>query len=115
MIRKVVIALAGCALVASLAFAQPRDEQTTKAVTVTGTIITDTQDGVAANYQPLRTLVVRQDNAAKPARYTLNGPGHIVDKRGYLVRNAIQPGAHVRVFYTGNGADRVIDHVLLLD
>jgi hypothetical protein len=117
---KKIVTLACCALVAPLAFGQTRSnhEGTTtieQTVTVTGTIITATEDGAAASYQPANTLVIRQDNAAKPARYTLDGPGHVVDKRGDPVITAVQPGTRVRVFYTNVGDQRVIDHVVVLN
>ena len=118
---KTIVALACCALVAPLAFGQTRSghhNQTTtvqETVTVTGTIITAAEDGAAANYQPAKTLVIRQDDAAKPARYMLNGPGHVVDKRGDPVLTAVQPGTRVRVFYTNVGDQKVIDHVVVLN
>ena len=119
---KTLVTLACCALVAPLAFGQTRShhkgttnttvEQT---VTVTGTIITAAEDGAAAKYQPAKTLVIRQDDAAKPGRYTLDGPGHIVDKRGDPVLTTVQPGTRVRVFYTNVGDQKMIDHVVVLD
>ena len=120
--KTMVTTLACCALVAPLAFGQTRShhkgtttttvEQT---VTVTGTIITAAEDGAAANYQPPKTLVIRQDDAAKPGRYTLDGPGRIVDKKGDPIVTAVQPGTRVRVFYTSVGDQKVIDHVVVLD
>jgi hypothetical protein len=117
---KTIVTLACCALVAPLAFGQTRSTHngTTKVekpITVTGTIITATEDGAAASYQPAKTLVIRQDNAAKPARYTLDGPGHVVDKRGDPVVTSVQPGTRVRVFYTNIGDQRLIDHVVVLN
>jgi len=117
---KTIVTLACCALVAPLAFGQTRSnhEGTTtidQTVTVTGTIITAAEDGAAAAYQPVKTLVIRQDSAAKPARYTLNGPGHVVDKRGDPVLTAVQPGTRVRVFYTNVGDQRMIDHIVVLN
>jgi|SRR6516164_3219602 hypothetical protein len=117
---KLIVTLACCALIAPLVFGQTRSnhEGTTtieETVTVTGTIITAAEDGAAASYQPAKTLVIRQDNAAKPARYTLDGPGHVVDNRGYPVLTAVQPGTRVRVFYTNSGDQRVIDHVVVLN
>ena len=112
MTKKATVVLACCALVAPLAFGQTTIEQS---VTVTGTIITAAEDGAAASYQPAKTLVIRQDNASRPQRYTLEGPGHVVDKRGNPVVAAVQPGTRVRVFYTNNGDQRVIDHVVVLN
>jgi hypothetical protein len=88
------------------------DHRTNK---VTGKIITTTAEGAAANYQPVKTLVVREDRSNKPGSYVLNGPGHIVDKTGALVQSAVRPGARVRVYYTNAGDQRMIDHVVVLD
>ena len=118
---KTIVTLACCALVAPLAFGQTRSHHKSKTttteqtVTVTGTIITAAEDGAATSYQPAKTLVIRQDNVSKPARYTLNGAGHVVDKNGATVVTAVQPGTHVRVFYTNVGDQRVIDHVVVMD
>ena len=69
MIKKTIVILA-CGALASMAFAQPRsthETQTTTAaeqpITVTGTIITAIEEGAAANYQPAKTLVVREDRS----------------------------------------------------
>jgi len=117
---RIIVTLACCALVAPLAFGQTRShhKRTTTAdqtVTVTGTVITAAEDGAATSYQPAKTLVIRQDDATKPATYTLNGPGHVVDKRGAPVTTAVQPGTNVRVFYTNVGDQRLIDHVVVMN
>jgi len=109
-----------CALFTSLAFAQPGSNGTSKAtgnaeaITVTGTIIKmTTEDGSAANYQPVKTLVVREDRSNAPGTYVLNGLGHVVDKNGEVIRTAIKPGAHVRVYYANVGDQRMVDHVVV--
>jgi lipoprotein-anchoring transpeptidase ErfK/SrfK len=117
---KTIVTLACCALIAPLGFGKSHPKHrgkttTTTAITVTGTIITAAEDGAAANYQPAKTLVIRQDNAADPGRYTLDRPGHIVDKRGHPVVTSVQPGTRVRVYYANVGDQKVIDHVVVLD
>ena len=117
---RTIVTLACCALVAPLAFGQTRSAhngttETQTTVTVTGTIITATEDGAAASYQPAKTLVIRQDNAAKPVSYTIDGRGHVVDKKGDPVIASVRPGTRVRVFYTNVGDQRMIDHVVVLN
>jgi hypothetical protein len=117
--KKTIITLV-CLLLAPLAFAQPsstnKKQTTTEGVTVTGTIIKMTsEEGAAASYQPLKTLVVREDKSNNPGRYVLNGRGHVVNKAGEIVQTAIKPGARVRVFYADTGDSRAIDRVVLLD
>jgi tRNA splicing endonuclease len=110
----------GCLLLAPLAFAQPnstnKKQTTTEPVTVTGAIIKMTaEEGSAANYQPIRTLVIREDNSKSAARYVVNGRGHVLNKAGQVVQTAIKPGARLRVYYANTSDLRTIDHVVLLD
>src|SRR5690348_7618726 len=102
--KKPLAILTCCALLTSVAFAQTKDTSkatgNTEAITVTGTIIKmTTGEGSAANYQPAKTLVVREDRSNTPGSYVLNGPGHVLNKNGEVVRTAIKPGTHVRVYY----------------
>jgi hypothetical protein len=117
--KNIIITLAWL-LLAPLAFAQPsstnKKQTTAESITVTGAVIKMTAgEGSAASYQPLRTLVVREDSSKNADRYVLNGFGHVVDKTGKVVQTAIKPGARVRVFYANTGDLRTIDHVVLLD
>jgi hypothetical protein len=118
--KKTIITLACCALIAPLAFAQTRSthkkQKTTREepVTVTGMILkTTTEEGAAANYQPLKTLVVREDRSNNPGKYVLDGPGHVVNRRGELVQTAIKPGTRVHVYYVNTGDLRMVDHVVV--
>jgi len=84
--RKTVVTLACCALIAPLAFAQTRKKQTVtteQPITVTGTVVkTTSEEGAAANYQPFKTLVVREDHSNRPGHYVLEGAGHVVNRKG---------------------------------
>jgi hypothetical protein len=121
MFKKTIIILACGALFAPVAFAQTRSthkKQTTAAteqpITVTGTIIKmTTGEGSAANYQPFKTLVVREDRSNTPGSYVLNGPGHVVNKNGEQIQTAIKPGALVQVYSVSTGDSRMIDHVVV--
>ena len=117
MIKNTIVILACSALIAPLAFTQTRSthqRRTTTAteqpITVTGTIITTTEEGSAAIYQPFKTLVVSKDT---PGSYVLNGPGHVVNNYGEVIRTAIKPGTHVRVYYVNTGGLRMVDHVVV--
>ena len=73
--KKPITILICCTLVAPLAFAQPQSKgkrqgaSTTEEITVTGTIIKMTsEEGSAANYQPVKTLVVREDRSNTPGQ-----------------------------------------------
>jgi hypothetical protein len=120
MIKNTIVILACSALFAPVAFAQPRSTHqrqtitiTEQPITVTGTIITAIKEGSAANYQPVKTLVIREDRSNSPGSYVLNGPGHVVNKNGEVIRTAIKPGTHVRVYYVNAGDLRMVDHVVV--
>ena len=72
-----------------------------------------TEEGAAANYQPFKTLVVRQDRSNTPGSYVFKGPGHVVNKNGEVIKTAIKPGTRVRVYYVNTGDSRVVDHVVV--
>jgi hypothetical protein len=118
--KKPITILICCALLAPLAFAQPESKgkgqgaSTTEAVTVTGTIIKMTsEEGSAANYQPDKTLVVREDRSNTPGSYVLNGRGHVVNKKGEAIQTAIKPGTRVHIYYANLGDSRMIDRVVV--
>ena len=116
--KKPIAVLVCCALLAPLAFAQPNEKKqaatTAEQITVTGAVIKMTsEDGSAANYQPIKTLVVREDRSNAPGTYVLNGPGHVVNKKGEIVQTAIKPGTHVQIFYANVGDSRTVDHVVV--
>jgi hypothetical protein len=122
MFKKTIVILACGALIAPMAFAQTRrsthkkqtNAATEQPITVTGTIIKmTTGEGSAANYQPFKTLVVREDRSNTPGSYVLSGPGHVVNKNGQVVQTAIKPGTHVRVYYVSTGDSRLVDHVVV--
>ena len=80
----------------------------------TGTIMKMTsEEGSAANYQPARTLVVREDRSNTPGSYVLNGRGHVVNKKGEVIQTAIKPGTHVRIYYANAGDSRIVDRVVV--
>jgi hypothetical protein len=119
-IMKRTIVTLTCMLITLLAFAQTGSNgrkqggTSTESVTVTGTIVTmTTEDGAAAGYQPIKTLVVREDGSNSSRRYVLDGPGHVVNKAGEVVQTAIKPGTRVSVYYVNTGDSRTVDHVVV--
>jgi hypothetical protein len=118
--KKPIAILVCCALVAPLAFAQPESKSkkqgtsTTEEITVTGTIIKMTsEEGSAANYQPFKTLVVREDRSNTPGSYVLNGRGRVVNKKGEVIQTAIKPGTRVHIYYANVGDSRMVDRVVV--
>ena len=118
--KKTIVTLACCAVLAPVAFAQTSSKDarqgtaTAEPITVTGTVIKmTTEEGATANYQPFKTLVVRQDRSNTPGSYVLKGPGHVVNKNGEVIQTAIKPGAHVRIYYANAGDSRIVDRVVV--
>src|SRR4030095_12702236 len=118
--KKTIVTLACCALLAPVGFTQTSSKgarqgtTTTEPITVTGTIIkTTTEEGPAARYQPPKTLVVREDGSNNRGSYVLSGPGHVVNKAGEVIRTAIKPGTHVRIYYADMGDFRMVDRIVV--
>ena len=107
-------------LFAPLAFAQPESKgkgqraTSSEEITVTGTITKMPSDeGSAANYQPVKTLVVREDRSNSPGTYVLNGRGHVLNKNGEVIRTEIKPGTHVSIYFVDMGDLHMVDRVVI--
>lgn len=112
--KKLIIGLA-CAVVAPFAFAQTTTEQTTTTAPATTTTTSTTYTaGAVSTYEPGRTIVVT-DEREGPVSFALHAPVRIVDKAGHVISRALTPKDHVRVYYTGNGETRVVEHVEVED
>src|ERR1051325_4459074 len=110
--KKVLISIACCALVAPLAFAKDsrKTTATEQGVTVTGASPAITvEGGDAARYQPRKTLVVLNQG---PGRYVLNARGHVFNSKGERVRSAIRPGTRVHVYFASYGGVKTLDRVV---
>ena len=115
--KKIIVTLA-CALIAPLAFAQTSrttTEQTTTATQPTTTTETTTTytAGTVTTYEPSKTIVVKSGEG--PVSFALGTAARIVNGAGNVVTSALRPGQHVRVYYTGTGETRVVDHVIVED
>jgi hypothetical protein len=118
--KKVIVSVACCALIAPLAFAKdPKQNRQASAameqgVTVSApNVTTAVESGEAASYQPSKTLVIRETAARDPGRYVLEGPNHILNSKGEIVRTKIGPGTRVRVHFASANGVRTIDHVVV--
>jgi ABC-type transport system substrate-binding protein len=114
--KKLIIGLA-CAVIAPFAFGQTTTtEQTTTTAPATTTTTTSTTytDGTVTTFEPGKTIVVR-DEREGPVSFALHAPVRVVDKAGHVISRALTPKDRVRVYYTGGGETRVVDHVEIED
>ena len=113
--KKIIIGLA-CAAVAPFAFAQTSTtttEQTTTAPATTTTSTTYTT-GEVTTYEPGKTIIVK-DEREGPVSFALHAPVRVVDRAGHVISRALTPKDRVKVYYTGTGETRVVDHVEVED
>src|SRR5437879_9225047 len=106
--KKLIIGLA-CAAVAPFAFAQT-STTTTEQTTTTSTTSTTYASGTVTTYEPGKTIVVK-DEREGPVSFALHAPVRIIDRAGHVVTRVLTPKDRVKVYYTGTGETRVIEHV----
>jgi hypothetical protein len=116
--KKVIIGVV-CALVAPLAFAQTgitnkQPTTTTQTTTTEPVTTTETTTGTVTTYEPGKTIVVR-DEQEGPVSFALHAPVRVVDRAGHIVKRALTSHDRVKVYYTGTGETRVVDHVEVED
>ena len=113
--KKLIIGLA-CAAVAPFAFGQTSttttEQTTTTAPATTSETTTSTTytAGTVTTYEPDKTIVVRDEHEG-PVSFALHAPVRVVDRAGHVVTRVLTPKDKVRVYYTGAGETRVVEHV----
>ena len=108
-----------CALLAPVAFAQTSTtttEQTTTAPVATTTTESTTtyEAGTVTTYTPGKTIVVKSERQG-PLSFALGTAARVVNGAGKIVTAPLRPGQKVKVYYTGNGDTRVVEHVQVED
>jgi hypothetical protein len=108
-----------CALIAPVAFAQTSattTEQTTTTAptTATTTETTTYETGTVSTYTPGKTIVVKSERQG-PVSFALGTAARVVDGAGKIVTAPLRAGQKVRVYYTGTGDTRVVEHVQVED
>ena len=115
--KRIIIGMA-CVLIASVGFAQTgiTSKQTTTVTEPTTTTQTTTtyESGTVTTYEPGKTIVIKREKEG-PVSFALGTPVRIVDKAGNVVKRALTPKDRVRVYYTGTGDTRVVEHVEVED
>jgi hypothetical protein len=108
-----------CALIAPVAFAQT-STTTTEQTTTTAPVATTTTEsttyevGTVDTYTPGKTIVVKSERQG-PVSFALGTAARIVNGAGKIVTAPLRPGQKVRVYYTGTGDTRVVEHVQVED
>jgi hypothetical protein len=107
-----------CALIAPVAFAQTStsttEQTTTTAPATTTTTSTTYEVGTVDTYAPGKTIVVKSERQG-PVSFALGTAARIVNGAGKIVTAPLRPGQKVRVYYTGTGDTRVVEHVQVED
>ena len=113
--KKIIIGLV-CAVVAPFAFAQTSttEQTTTTAPATTTTTSTTYTSGTVTTYEPGKTIVVR-DEREGPVSFALHAPVRVIDRAGHVVSRVLTPKDRVKVYYTGAGETRVVEHVEVED
>jgi len=101
-------------LLRHLRLRRPAQLQLTTTAPATTTTSTTYTSGAVTTYEPGKTIVVRSEKEG-PLSFALHAPVRIVDKAGHVVKRALTPKDKVRVYYTGTGETRVIEHVEVED
>jgi hypothetical protein len=65
-------------------------------------------------YEPNKTIVVK-DEREGPVSFAIKAPFRVVDRAGKVVTRTLTPKDRVKVYYTGTGETRVIEHVEVED
>jgi hypothetical protein len=114
--KKTIVTIACCALVAPLAFAKDSKHKKhmgyveQNGVTVTAKApITRIDGGEVAGFQPPNTVVIHSDG---PGYYTL-GPGYVFSSKGQPVDAPLRAGTRVHVYFASEGGLKTIDHVVV--
>jgi hypothetical protein len=118
--KKSILILA-CAAIAPFAFAQTStttESTTTKtnpvASTTETTTTTTSTDGTVTTFEPGKTIVVRRTEADGPISYALGKTVRFMNRAGAEIKaERIRPGAHVHVYYDGDGNARVVNRVVV--
>lgn len=117
--KRVIVGMV-CALIAPLAFAQTgitdKQRTTTTETTTQPTTTTETTytTGTVTTYEPGKTIVVK-DEREGPVSFALHAPVRVVDRAGHVVKRVLTPKDRVKIYYTGTGETRVVDHVEVED
>ena len=104
-------------MIAPVAFAQTSTTTTEQTTTTAPTTTTETSTtysaGTVTTYEPGKTIVVKSPEG--PVSFALGTAARIVDGAGKIVTAPLRAGQKVRVYYTGTGEKRVVEHVQVED
>jgi len=114
---KTIAIILGCAFIGPFAFAQTATTRETT-ITTTQTVATlDSTHVMAVNaFAPGDKIVIQTASATQPMTVRLDKSVSYVNEHGRLISpRSIQPGSHVRLEFVGDGANRVVTRVILVN
>ena len=114
---KTIAIILSCAFIAPFAFAQTGTTRETT-ITTTQTVATlDSTHVMAVNaFAPGDKIVVQTAPATQPLTVRLDkGVTYVTENGRGVSPSSIQPGSHVRLEFVGEGANRVVTRVILVN
>jgi hypothetical protein len=114
---KTIAIILSCAFIAPFAFAQTGTTRETT-ITTTQTVATlDSTHVMAVNaFAPGDKIVVQTAPATQPLTIRLGkGVTYVTADGREVSPSSIQPGSHVRLEFVGDGANRVVTRVILVN
>ena len=114
---KTIAIILSCAFVAPFAFAQTGTMRETT-ITTTQTVATlDSTHEMAVNaFAPGDKIVVQTAPATQPLTVRLDkGVTYVTENGRGISPSSIEPGSHVRLEFIGEGANRVVTRVILVN
>jgi len=115
---KTIAIILSCAFIAPFAFAQTGTTRETTTITTTQTVATlDSTHVMSVNaFAPGDKIVIQTAPATQPITVRLDkGVTYVTEDGRAVSPSSIAPGSHVRLEFIGDGVDRVVTRVILVN
>jgi hypothetical protein len=114
---KTIAIILSCAFIAPFAFAQTGTTRETTVTTTQSVATLDSTHVMAVNsFAPGDKIVVQTATATQPMTVRLDkGVTYVTEDGRGVSPSSIEPGSHVRLEFVGDGANRVVTRVILVN
>src|SRR5437868_13260653 len=114
---KTIAIILSCAFIAPFAFAQTGTTRETTITTTKPVTTLDSPQVMAVNaFAPGDKIVVQTAPATQPLTVRLDkGVTYVTENGRGVSPSSIEPGSHVRLEFVGEGANRVVTRVILVN